>query len=420
LGLVLKRLPPAEVKLITDMSARALLYLPDSIKGLVLAIAEQEGAVTADYTIRTAQSEGSLKVLVAEKDDDGQMRTREHEVEGPACFITTTTRAKLHDENETRLLEVALDESPEQTGRINAAQAKRAAEPPTEEQQRHAEVRVELWRTALGALEFTETINPHAPKLAEKFPTKKIRARRDFQRLLDLASARALLFQRQREVREGRVVVSEADVTAAAKLCESLTSDVPLRLRSIIDRLSNSNLAGREFTAADAAGVLGYDTDATRRQLRAAAKVDLVEETEVGKGSKPSKWKLTPSKAASSDRPPPSDNSSGRTNPAVSTDGSASSDRPTAPASPAGGVGSGSPAPPTTTTPSATAGAQAECHQSDGRTVGQTNSRSDYAEVRPTDPAGRTSSEGAEDERSVADVPTEPEQRVAGYRRARL
>ena len=380
LGLVLARLPQAEVKFISDMSSRALLYMATSIKGMVLAIAEQEGAEKADYTIRTAQSEGSLTVLVAEKVADGPVTTREHTVEGPACFITTTTRAKLHDENETRLLEITLDETPEQTARINVAQALRAAHPPTADERAKAAERTGVWRCALGKLELTEVLNPHAPAHAARFPTTKIRARRDFQRVLDLAGARALLFQKQRKVLEGRVVVSDEDMTAAVKLCEALHSPIPPRLRSVLDRLRASVLAAVEFSPAEAAKILGYDPDAARRLLRDAAKLDLVEETEAARGRKPSKFKLCHPPAAPTDSPTSSDNPGRSDKSPRDPMGSALSDclaPETPPADRAdaqGPLGDGDRVP-------------AKGHDSAGRTIGQRTTLGNDLENCPTGPA---------------------------------
>jgi hypothetical protein len=126
--------------------------------------------------------------------------------------------------------------------------------------------------------------------------------------VLDLAGARALLFQKQREVLEGRVVVSDEDMTAAVKLCEALHSPIPPRLRSVLDRLRASAMAAVEFSPAEAAKILGYDPDAARRLLRDAAKLDLVEETEAARGRKPSKFKLCDPPAAATGSPSLSDN----------------------------------------------------------------------------------------------------------------
>ncbi len=223
---VVSRLPEQDVIQISDMSAHALQYLPTAIKGKVLVIAENEGAARAEYPVRTAMSEGNLTILVAERVDNGdgsRIETREHKVEGPACFITTTTRSRLHDENETRVLEVLLDESPEQTRRIIDAHAIRAEQPPSLQDEQQAAEDRDVWRCALGLLDGTEIVNPFGRNLAANFPTSQVRARRDFPRLLDLTAAHALLHQRQRKRNlDGRVVVEMQDVAAARKLCEGL------------------------------------------------------------------------------------------------------------------------------------------------------------------------------------------------------
>lgn len=365
---VASRLPPEDLLVVTDMSPRALLYLEGSLKNKVIIINEQEGAERAEYTMRVAMTDGSLTIPVAEKaeDGDGQIRTRKHVVEGPACFITTTTRGSLHDENETRVLEVTLDESQSQTSRIVNHQALMASRIMSPEELRLIEHRRQVWRCALSKLTLTETVNRGALELVSQFPTKHVRARRDFSRLLGLAAAMAVLHQRQREVIDERfVVVSPRDVSAARELCDALFSNITPRIRMVSDKL-RSNFADKEFTTAEAAMFLGYATDAARRLLGDIEAAELVKKTHESKGSKAARWQMvisappsSPSGArpaaqgtqapapiapvttavannplALSASPTPADTRDGRMQPVETTKESTLSDRPTAEGSP--------------------------------------------------------------------------------------
>jgi hypothetical protein len=389
---VASRFPPSEVVLLTDLSPRSLLFQKGSMKGKVFIIAEQEGAERAEYTMRVAMSEGSLSVLVAEKSGEsggGAIESRQHSVEGPACFITTTTRAALHDENETRVLEITLDESEDQTRQIIRAQASRAANPPTKEELERQEQERQVWQCALGRLEYTETVNPGAQDLLEQFPTKHIRARRDFQRVLDLATACAILHQRQRQVVNEHVVVNPVDVRVARELCDALYSTTSPRMQSLVNRL-REQFGAAEFTTAEAAQRLGYSTDALRRNLVDIEAQDLIRKVQDSRGSKAARWQVGGTTAAepgrplqgqplntfpsSAGRPTVSDSSVASLNSSVTASCSASSDRPTL------GVED-----PQVQAPVALSGGSSEAAAPPaGRTVGQPNVPSSSAEFRPT------------------------------------
>lgn len=390
---VASRFPPSEVVLLTDLSPRSLLFQKGSMKGKVFIIAEQEGAERAEYTMRVAMSEGSLSVLVAEKSGEsggGAIESRQHSVEGPACFITTTTRAALHDENETRVLEIVLDESEDQTRRIIRAQARRAANPPTNDELERQEQERLVWQCALAGLEYTETVNPSAQDLLEQFPTRHIRARRDFQRVLDLAAACAILHQRQRQVVNERVVVDHADVRVARELCDALYSTTSPRMQSLADRL-REQFGSVEFTTAEAAQRLGYSTDAFRRNLGDMEAQDLIRKVQDSRGSRAARWQMggttapepgrppqgqpTSTSPVSAGRPPMADIPVGSRNSVGTAGDSSSSDRPTL------GVGE-----PQVRAPVALSGRASEAAVPlPSRPVGQPDIPIDSTEFRPTD-----------------------------------
>ena len=385
---VLARLPKGDVVLLTDLSPRSLLFQTSSMRGKVFAITEHEGAERAEYLMRVAMSEGSLSVLVAEKSEGtGAIQSRQHEVDGPACFITTTTRASLHDENETRVLEIPLDETEGQTQRIVRAQADRAASPPSSEEIERQEHELRIWQCALGLLDLTETITPGAHELLCQFPTRHIRARRDFARVLDVASANALLHQRQRQVIDGRVVVEETDIRIARELCDPLYQNAAPRLQSIAERL-RAAFGQAEFTTAEAATSLGYNQDAIRRNLQDLEGHDLVLKVTESRGSKAAKWKMppvaplrppsgpvSPLPTRTSGSPTPTDIPGGRTLTPGGSMGLGLSDCPT----PTGTTPSG-------LVPSSSGGAIAENQVSSSRTVGLPQTPSPANELRPTEP----------------------------------
>ncbi len=307
--IVVRCFPPDQVDEIMDMSPRALEYLEDGLKQKIVVIAEQEGAERAEYAMRIAMSEGTLSVWVAEPNKiTGKVETRKHEVEGPACFITTTTRAKLHDENETRVLEVVLDESTEQTARILEAQARFASHPPTPSEIAALERKRKIIQVALSLIVPRSVRIPQAERLLKEFPIQHVRRRRDFSKLLALTSAHALLHQYQRKIDNETITTTDKDVQTAQQLCASLLSDVSPRLVELERRLREA-FGDTNFTAKKAAKALGQDTDAVRRRLQELLDAESVEIAEEHKGNKPAEWKVV------YDSPTLSDKSECRTEP---------------------------------------------------------------------------------------------------------
>ncbi len=108
----------------TAMSERTLLYTdePLSHRHLILSEAAGMGGDFQEYVIRTLLSEGFLEYEFVEKTPEG-LRPRRIRKEGPTGFITTTTRNRLHDENETHYLSLTVTDTRDQTRQVFKALA---------------------------------------------------------------------------------------------------------------------------------------------------------------------------------------------------------------------------------------------------------------------------------------------------------
>lgn len=116
------------------MSEKTLPYTeePLSHRHIILSEAAGLSGDFQEYVIRTLLSEGSLEYEFVEKTSEG-MRPRRITKEGPTGFITTTTRDKLHAENETRYLSLTVTDTREQTRRVFRALADGSVEEPGRE-----------------------------------------------------------------------------------------------------------------------------------------------------------------------------------------------------------------------------------------------------------------------------------------------
>ncbi|OVE76836.1 hypothetical protein BVX98_04565 [bacterium F11] len=186
-------MPPESVIKLSGASAKALFYTARSLKHKLMLIAERPGAEDSDYSIRTMQSEKKIVFWVPQKGDNGRIKTEEITVEGPACFVETTTKTHLHPENETRTFDIYVDESEQHTIKVFEAQDRRFTNPI------HPEIRtrtLKRWQNAQRLLKPYPVLIEFARQIP--FPTKPLRVRRDRPKFMALIEASALLHQYQR------------------------------------------------------------------------------------------------------------------------------------------------------------------------------------------------------------------------------
>lgn len=190
--------PPEEVVLFSRLSPQALYWMErDALCRKLLIIEERVGAEAADYSIRVLQSRQRLTQAVVIKDPvTGNLQTKTFVVEGPVAYLETTTNARMNHENATRCFEISLDESQEQTRRIQAWQ--RGGRMPSRRDRRKNQEEIKLrHHNAQRLLEPVLVYIPYAEHLS--FPSKWLRTRRDNERFLCLIEAVTFLHQFQRE-----------------------------------------------------------------------------------------------------------------------------------------------------------------------------------------------------------------------------
>jgi phage/plasmid primase-like uncharacterized protein len=202
--------PPEDVHRVTAFSDKALLYMEADLQHKIFVLAEAQDAEQLkfqNYLVRELISEGRLTYPTVRK-VDGEMVAVTIVVEGPVTCWTSTTRDKLHPENETRLLSLELDDSEEQTKRVMKmiAEIKGGI--------RHPSVDLRPWhdyQRYLAAGERRVTI-PFALVLAGLIPAKAVRLRRDFSQLLCGIKAHALLHREHRQrTKDGEIIANIDD-----------------------------------------------------------------------------------------------------------------------------------------------------------------------------------------------------------------
>ena len=115
---VISLFPPEQVENFSRISGQSLYYM-GSLKHKVIIVDERSGAEEAECALRSLMSRNRLDLAVVQKDDKGNCKTKVIEIEGPTTVWDSTTHT-VSEDNRNRAFECFMDESQEQTERIQA------------------------------------------------------------------------------------------------------------------------------------------------------------------------------------------------------------------------------------------------------------------------------------------------------------
>src|ERR1700730_12951978 len=278
---VLKFFPNSAYFARTACSDKALYFSEESFQHRVLVLYEALG-LGADprpgmetnhfaYAVRSLLSENRLRYELPIKPDEG-IKSQVISKEGPTGLITTTTTAKLHPENETRLLSLGVVDTPDQTKAVMQALASGAVDA-SNYSPWHA---LQEWLTTGER----RVAIPFAHLLADAIPPIAVRLRRDFRALLSLIHAHALLHRQSRARDEcGRIVATVTDYAAVYHLVEKLFGEgieatVPKIVRETVEAVGAYLGAERasSISVTALAKELGLDKAPTHHRVGKAIK----------------------------------------------------------------------------------------------------------------------------------------------------
>lgn len=204
---------------LTGMSERVLVYTKEDFKHRFIVVFEETGinGDQLEYMMRSLLSEGRLEYRTVEKTANG-FEEKVISKEGPTGLLTTTTRYNLHSENETRMLSIPINDSPEQTSRVMAAVFS--------DDSRSIDVRP--WHELQDWLEesWKPVVIPFGKALAEGISPSAVRLRRDAGALRGLIETVANMHQLHRRIdAQGRIVADIEDYAMVRELVEDLYAD---------------------------------------------------------------------------------------------------------------------------------------------------------------------------------------------------
>jgi DNA primase len=293
---VIERLcPPEDVVLLTRLTPQSLYYVePGFLDKKLVIVEERYGSMEADYSIRVLQSRKKLIAAAPIKDPaTGNMKTKVFTVEARAAFIEATTASSVNHENATRCFELAMDESPEQTRRIQARQRLMRTGRGLE-LAREAEATTRKHWNAQRLLEPLPVVIPFAGLLT--FPSSWMRTRRDHARYLNLIEVSAFLHQHQRE-RQGGAIVASADDYAvayglAAEVLTETLSDLRRPLREAYEAVSGLCERGEGVTRREIREALQLPDSTVRNWLAELVSLEYLE-AEGGGAGRTTRYRLT-------------------------------------------------------------------------------------------------------------------------------
>ena len=272
---ILSLCPDDELIKLTSLTGQALFYKgEDSLRHKVLAVEEEAGASEAHYAIRNLISAKKLVIESTIKNAlTGKLETQVNTVHGPTAVFQTTTNPQTDAETRSRFILVSVDESPEQTKAILAAQRHTH----TLEGWRHRQQREMILKRHHAfqrMLKPVKVVNPFEPLLS--YPDDRLLVRRDHPKYLHLILAVTFLHQWQRPAKHDElcgdyIETTLDDVAVANDIAHQLfghsLDDLSRPSRELLELISGhvERRAGMEKTGREKIAF-------TRREVREAFK----------------------------------------------------------------------------------------------------------------------------------------------------
>jgi hypothetical protein len=243
---VLSLFPKEDILQFSFITAKALVHSKLDLSHRILFIQEGHGAEQADYSIRTVISEGEISIFLPIKNDStNDFETTEKRIPAKGMvYVETTTREQVHNENQTRVFDLYMDESEKQTELVLMAEAQLFDKQRSEKGSR-------IWRCLQNLLKPFEVNIPYAKELVKIFPKKKIRVRRDFKRFLSLIKSHALLYQYQRKTKDNKIIATIEDLKAILPLADKVLiqslKDISPKQEKVLE-IIKENFSDGEFS----------------------------------------------------------------------------------------------------------------------------------------------------------------------------
>jgi len=282
----LRFLPQEACFTLTSASEKALIYTDEDLHHRMLVLYEADAIAKAGhgaYLLRTLLSEGEIRHETVEKAGKG-FATKKITKSGPTGLIVTTTATGLEPELETRMLSLAVADTPEQTRAVFRSLARNDNSSDAVALDYERWHRLQRWLAAGQR----NVIIPFAEQLADRVLALAVRQRRDFGAMLTLIRAHALLHRASRDLTEaGAIIATVQDYAVVRELVADLFSEgieatVSATVRETVDAVAALNK--NEVSLGELAAKLRLDKSVTSRRLRQATGLGYLVNLETRRG----------------------------------------------------------------------------------------------------------------------------------------
>jgi len=258
-----------------SLSPKALAHGKGTLAGKIFLLREYRGGRDALLLLRLLQSEGQIEHEFTSIRGSKRSTETARRV-GTPVVLTTTTEAKVFEDDETRFLSLWADESPDQSLAIMVA---RVSGPRVIN---HRDLPV--WRKALSLLVFKKRDFENPPGwlryVAEQLPLERVRVRRDWDRFLSFCKSIALCrgdWQPKRPIN-----ITFRDYCVAYRIFEPVLASTlrgvrtqELALGRAVAKLNRQ--LQRAATIREIASDLGWSEPVVYKYVKSATRTGLVE-----------------------------------------------------------------------------------------------------------------------------------------------
>jgi hypothetical protein len=288
LSLILKK----DVLSFSFITPKALPHFARDLSHKILFIQEQPGSQGADYSIRTTLSEGEISIAISIKDEaSGNFTTIEKRIPAVGMvFVETTTRERVHIENQARVFDLYMDESKKQTEQVLTAEAEQ-----DDQLDPDLEAETKIWRAAQTLIENRKVNIPYSKEPVKAFSKDKVRVQRDFPRFLSLIKVHTLLYQFQREKdAKGHFIATNEDLYAVLPIAESVLiqshKEVSPKLERVLESIGKEFGVNQEFSFGELEDKVEFKERTLRYYLKSLTALDFISHN--GKTGKESRYML--------------------------------------------------------------------------------------------------------------------------------
>ncbi len=269
---ILQTVYPPDCEDFTRTSEQYLLYREKPLDHKIITFYEMHGAKSASYLLRTALSEGNLKLGTVISNSKVGIVPKDIEKSAKGLVIfSSTTEQNLDPELETRLIKIEITHDEQLARKVYQLNAD------------SNDNTFKVWQCADSLIKSLSVKIPFEKELANLFATKEERYLRDFKKVKLLITASALFHQYQRPRKNDNcILATQDDYALVYSLRDLISQSVNIAGSHIIDFLQKAEALGSP-TREELQNALNKSCATMKRYIKTTLDSDLIETTGKGK-----------------------------------------------------------------------------------------------------------------------------------------